>query len=32
MTVDEVLAHLDDVVKEATAQGSIPLLPVGIHG
>jgi hypothetical protein len=32
MTVDEVLTHLDAVVEEATAQGSIPLLPVGIEG
>jgi len=30
MTVDEVLAHLDEVVEEATAQGSMPLLPIGI--
>ena len=29
-TVDEVLAHLDEVVEEATAQGSMPLLPIGI--
>jgi hypothetical protein len=32
MTVDEVLTQLDSVVKEATAQGSIPMLPVGIEG
>lgn len=31
MTVDEVLAHLDVVVTEAKAQGSIPGLPVGIE-
>jgi hypothetical protein len=30
MTVDEVLAHLDAVVSEAKAQGSMPNLPVGI--
>ena len=30
MTIDEVLAHLDAVDKEANAQGSIPLLPIGI--
>jgi len=30
MTVAEVLAHLDAVVKEATEQGSMPLLPIGI--
>ena len=30
MTVEEVLAHLDVVVDEAKAQGSIPRLPVGI--
>jgi hypothetical protein len=30
MTVDEVLTHLDTVVEEAKAQGSIPLLPIGI--
>jgi len=28
MTVDEVLTHLDAVVEEAKAQGSIPTLPV----
>jgi hypothetical protein len=32
MTIDEVLTHLDAVVEEATKQGSIPLLPVGIDG
>ncbi len=32
MTIAEVLAHLDAVVTEATEQGSIPLLPVGIEG
>lgn len=31
MTVDEVLAHLDAVVNEAKAQGSIPRLPAGIE-
>lgn len=31
MAVDEVLAHLDAVVAEATQRGSIPLLPVGIE-
>jgi hypothetical protein len=31
MTVDEVLAHLDAVVSEAKAQGSMPSLPVGIE-
>ena len=31
MTIDEVLANLDAVVKEATEQGSIPLLPIGIE-
>jgi hypothetical protein len=31
MTVDEVLAHLDVVVSEAKAQGSLPSLPVGIE-
>jgi hypothetical protein len=30
MTVDEVLSHLDAVVTEAKAQGSMPSLPVGI--
>ncbi len=30
MSVEEVLSHLDEVVKEAKAQGSIPSLPVGI--
>lgn len=30
MTVDEVLTHLDAVVEEARAQGSMPPLPVGI--
>ena len=30
MTVDEVLSHLDAVVSEAKAQGSMPSLPVGI--
>ena len=30
MTVDEVLSHLDVVVSEARAQGSMPSLPVGI--
>ena len=30
MAIDEVLAHLDAVVKEATDQGSMPLLPIGI--
>lgn len=30
MTVEEVLAHLDAVVSEAKAQGSLPRLPVGI--
>ena len=30
MTVDEVLSHLDAVVAEAKAQGSMPSLPVGI--
>ena len=29
-TVDEVLSHLDAVVSEARAQGSMPSLPVGI--
>lgn len=31
MTVDEVLEHLDAVVSEAKAQGSIPRLPAGIE-
>jgi hypothetical protein len=31
MTVEEVLAHLDAVVAEAKAQGSMPSLPVGIE-
>jgi hypothetical protein len=31
MTVDEVLSHLDAVVDEAKAQGSMPSLPVGIE-
>jgi hypothetical protein len=31
MTIDEVLTHLDAVVEEATAQGSIPILPIGIE-
>ena len=31
MTVAEVLAHLDVVVDEARAQGSIPSLPVGVE-
>ena len=30
MTVEEVLSQLDEVVKEAKAQRSIPTLPVGI--
>lgn len=30
MTVDEVIAHLDAVVEEARAEGSMPPLPVGI--
>jgi hypothetical protein len=30
MSVPEVLEHLDAVVTEAKAQGSIPALPVGI--
>ncbi|HEY1984647.1 MAG TPA: hypothetical protein VGG85_04515 [Terracidiphilus sp.] len=30
MTIEEVLAHLDAVVDEARAQGSMPSLPVGI--
>jgi hypothetical protein len=30
MTIDEVLAHLDAVVTEATEQGSMPILPIGI--
>jgi len=32
MSVPEVLEHLDAVVTEAKAQGSMPLLPVGIEG
>ena len=32
MSVPEVLEHLDAVVAEAKAQGSMPLLPVGIEG
>ncbi|MFZ0392249.1 MAG: hypothetical protein WCF17_13780 [Terracidiphilus sp.] len=31
MSVAEVLAHLDAVVDEARAQGSIPSLPVGVE-
>ncbi len=31
MTVDEVLAHLDAVVDEAKAEGSLPRLPAGIE-
>jgi hypothetical protein len=31
MTIDEVLTHLDAVVEEAKAQGSIPILPIGIE-
>jgi hypothetical protein len=31
MTVDEVLSHLDVVVAEAKAQGSMPSLPAGIE-
>jgi hypothetical protein len=31
MTVEEVLSHLDAVVEEAKAQGSIPELPAGIN-
>jgi hypothetical protein len=31
MTVEEVLAHLDAVVSEAKAQGTLPSLPVGIE-
>jgi hypothetical protein len=30
MSVSEVLAHLDVVVAEARAQGSMPTLPVGV--
>ena len=30
MTIDEVLTHLDAVVTEATAQGSMPILPIGV--
>lgn len=31
MSVDEVLRHLDKVLDEAKAQGSIPSLPVGVE-
>ena len=31
MTLEEVLSHLDSVVDEAKAQGSIPQLPAGIN-
>lgn len=31
MTVDEVLEHLDAVVKEAKAEGYLPRLPAGIE-
>ncbi len=31
MTVEEVLAHLNEVVTEAKSQGEIPQLPVGIN-
>jgi hypothetical protein len=31
MTIDEVLTHLDAVVLEATEQGSMPILPIGIE-
>lgn len=31
MSVDEVLSHLDKVLDEAKAQGSIPSLPVGVE-
>lgn len=31
MSVEEVLNHLDAVVEEARAQGSIPSLPVGVE-
>jgi hypothetical protein len=31
MTVDEVLEHLDAVVDEAKAEGSLPRLPAGIE-
>lgn len=31
MSVDEVLEHLDAVVAEAKAQGSLPVLPVGVE-
>jgi hypothetical protein len=31
MSVDEVLAHLDAIVEEARARGSVPSLPVGVE-